>query len=107
MKGQETEMLFGGIVSSLRGSLSPQKALKLANVYLETAFSTTDSDIALVLCHDTEVSLYQAKKSARHDKNATVIKGIATAYIGLGKLLESHGHVGGAQASFKKAEKLG
>ncbi|KAF9350706.1 hypothetical protein BGX34_001027, partial [Mortierella sp. NVP85] len=100
-------MLFGRIVSSPRGSLSPQKALELANVYLETAFSTTDSDIALVLCHDTEVSLSQAKKSALHDKKATVTKGIATAYIGLGKLLESHGHLGGAQASFKKAEKLG
>jgi hypothetical protein len=100
-------MMFGSIVSSPRGSLSPQKALELANVYLETAFNTTDSDIALVLCHDTEVSLSQAKKSARHDKNATVTKAIATAYISLGKLLESRGHVDGAQASFNKAEKLG
>jgi hypothetical protein len=100
-------MLFGSIVSSPRASLSPQKVLDLANVYLETAFNTTDSEIALVLCHDTEVSLSQAKKSVKHDKNPTVVKGIATAYIGLGKLLESRGHVGGAQASFKKAEKLG
>jgi hypothetical protein len=100
-------MLFGSIVSSPRGSLSPQKALELANIYLENAFNTTDSDIALILCHDTEVSLYQAKKSVENDKNQTVTKGIATAYIGLGKLLESRGHVKGAQASFKKAEKLG
>ena len=100
-------MVFGSIVSSPRGSLSPQKALELANVYLETAFNATDSEIALVLCHDTEVSLSQARKSVKHDKIQTVTKGIATAYIGLGKLLESRGHVGGAEASFKKAEKLG
>jgi hypothetical protein len=100
-------MIFGGIVSSPRASLSPQKALELANIYLETAFNATDSDIALVLCHDTEESLSQARRSVKHDKNPTVIKGIATAYIGLGKLLESRGHVGGAQESFKKAGKLG
>jgi hypothetical protein len=100
-------MLFGSIVSSPRASLSPQKALDLANVYLETAFNILDSDIALVLCHDTEVSLSQARKSVKHDKNPTVIQGVATAYIGLGKLLESRGHVSGAQVSFKKAEKLG
>jgi len=97
--------MFGSIVSSPRGSLSSQKALELANVYLETAFNAVDSDIALVLCHDTEVSLFQAKKSVKNDKSPTVTKGIANAYIGLGKLLESRGHVGGAQASFRKAEK--
>jgi hypothetical protein len=104
---KEGKMIFGGIVSSPRGSLSPQKALDLANIYLETAFNTADSDISLVLCHDTEVSLSQARRSVKHDKSPTVVKGIAIAYIGLGKLLESRGHVGGAQASFKKAEKLG
>jgi hypothetical protein len=83
--------------------------LELANVYLETAFNTTDSEIALVLCHDTEVSLSQARKSVQNqnDKGPIVTEGIATAYIGLGKLLESRGYVGGAQASLKKAEKLG
>ncbi|KAF9358770.1 hypothetical protein BGX34_008775 [Mortierella sp. NVP85] len=100
-------MLFGSIVSSPRGSFSPQKTLELANVYLETAFNAIDSEIALVFCHDTEVSLSHARKSIKHDKNPTVAKGIATAYIGLGKLLESRGHLGGAQASFEKAEKLG
>lgn len=99
-------MVFGSITSSPRGSLSSQKALELANVYLETAFNTVDPEIALVLCHDTRVSLTLAKKSVKHDRNPTVIKGIATAYIGLGKLLESRGQIGGAHASFKKAEKL-
>ncbi|KAF9346498.1 hypothetical protein BGX34_003853, partial [Mortierella sp. NVP85] len=100
-------MVFSSIVSSPRGSLSPTKALELANLYLETAFNATDTEIVLVLCHDTEVSLSQVRKSVKYDKNPTVIQGAATAYIGLGKLLESRGHVGSAQASFKKAEKLG
>jgi len=99
--------MFGSIVSSPRGSLSPQKALELANAYLQAAYNAVDSDIALVLCHDTEVSLLQAKKSVKRDKNSTVTEGIATAFIGLGKLLESRGHAIEAQASFKKAQKLG
>jgi hypothetical protein len=100
-------MVFGNIVSSPRGSLLPQKALDLANIYLENAFNANDSDIALVLCHDTEVSLHQAKKHVKRDENRTVAEGIATAYIGLGKLLESLHQVKGAQASFKEADKLG
>jgi len=90
-----------------RGSLSSQQTLELANIYLEGAFNATAPDIAFVLCHDTEVSLSQAKKSAKQDKNATVNEGIVTAYIGLGKLLESLHNLQGAEASFKKAQKLG
>lgn len=100
-------MVFGGIVSSPRGSLSSQQALDLANIYLENATKTTDQDIALVLCHDTEVSLSQAKKAVKQAEAQTMIQGIATAYIGLGKLLESLNHASEAQASFKRAEKLG
>jgi hypothetical protein len=98
--------MWFSIVSSPRGSLSPQQTLELANVYLENAFDAKDPDIALVLCHDTEVALYQAKKSAKHDKNPGVTKGVATAYIGLGKLLESR-QVSGVEAIFKKAKTLG
>ncbi|KAF9346257.1 hypothetical protein BGX34_004073, partial [Mortierella sp. NVP85] len=91
----------------LTGSLPPQKILELANIYLENAFNATDLDIALVLCHDTQVSLSQAKKSVQRDKDQLVTEGIAIAYIGLGKLLEKHGHVDEAEISFKKAEKHG
>lgn len=100
-------MVFGGIVSSPRGSLSPQQALKLANVYLENACNVSDLEIALVLCHDAEVSLSQAKKTAKNGDNRSVLDGIATAYIGLGKLLETRGHGNEAQVSYKKAIKLG
>ena len=97
------------IVSSPRGSLSPQLALKLANVYLENASTCNidDRDIALVLCHDTEMSLSQAKKSIRRPEDQYVNVEIATAYMDLGNLLESQGHLNEAKASYKKAEKLG
>jgi len=104
---EKIKMAFGNIVMSPQGTLSPEKTLELANIYLENAFSTTDSDIALVLCRDTELSLYQANKSAKQEKNRTVVGEIATAYIGLGKLLESLHQIKGAYASFRKAEKLG
>ncbi|KAK3807633.1 MAG: hypothetical protein J3Q66DRAFT_374382 [Benniella sp.] len=100
-------MVFGGIVSSPRGNLTSQQSLELANVYLENATRATDPNIALVLCHDTEVSLSQAKRTVNHSDGKSVREGIATAYIDLGKLLRSRGHHREAQASYKKAGKLG
>ncbi|KAG0228904.1 hypothetical protein BGX31_006419 [Mortierella sp. GBA43] len=97
-------MVFGSAFSSPLGSLSSKQALELANVYLENARSAVDLDIALVLCHDTEVSLSQAKK---HPDNQTIIEGIATAYGDLGSQLEIRGNDSGAQAMYKKAGKLG
>ena len=96
------------IVSSPRGTLSPQQALKLANVYLENASTCIpdDRDIALVLCHDAEMSLSQAKKSIRRPEDQYMNMEIATAYMDLGNLLESQGHLNEATASYKKAEKL-
>jgi hypothetical protein len=100
-------MVFGSVISSPLGSLSPQKALALANVYLDNAYKSSDSDIALVLCHDTEVSLFQAKKATKHSKDPMTIEGIATAYMDLSKLLERHGHGNESRAICKKGEKLG
>jgi len=100
-------MVFSSIVSSPRGTLSPQQALKLANVYLENACHADDTDIALVLCHDSEISLYQAKKAVKRVEDQYVIKEIATAYIDLGNLLERRGRGNEAKISYKKAGKLG
>jgi hypothetical protein len=100
-------MVFGSIVSSPRANLSGRQALELASMYLENASNASDADISLVLCHDTEVSLYQAKKAIKHAENQSLVDGIATTYIGLGRLLERRGHGTSAKASFKKAEKLG
>jgi hypothetical protein len=100
-------MVFGGISSSPRSTLSPQQAIELANLYLMNARNATDSDIALVLCHDTAITLSHAKKVAKSGESPTVTDKIATAYIDLGRMLESHGNINGAQAVYKKAGKLG
>jgi hypothetical protein len=100
-------MVFGGIVSSPRAYLSAHQALELANVYLENANNASDADISMVLCHDTEVSLSQARKAIKHSENQSLVDGIVTAYTDLGRLLERRGHGTEAQISYKKAEKLG
>jgi len=100
-------MVFGGIVTSPRGTLSPLQALELARVYLENANRMTDAKISLVLCHDTEVSLSQARRAAKYADDPSLKEGTATAYIGLGQLLHNRGHHVEAHTSFKKAQKLG
>ncbi|KAK3821635.1 MAG: WD40-repeat-containing domain protein [Benniella sp.] len=84
--------MFSRKTPSSQGPLSPQQALELANIYLEKASKTTDPDIALILCCDTEFSLSEAKEAAKHVKNQTVIRGIARAYIELEKLREGLRH---------------
>lgn len=100
-------MLFGGIISSPRDSLLPEQALKLANIYLDNACKTDDPYIALVLCHDTEVSLSQAKRASKRLKVQDVSEGVAYAYVELGKLLDTRGRSDEAQACYKKGEKIG
>jgi hypothetical protein len=101
-------MVFGHIISSQpRGGLSAQQSLRLANFFLDGAGKEHDRDIALALCHETEVTLSQAKKSAKRSDDQSVQHGIAIAYIGLGKVLDTHEHRNEAQAIYKKAEKMG
>jgi hypothetical protein len=61
----------------------------------------------LVLCHDAEISLSQAKKAAKRTENKAMREGIAAVYSGLGELLEHDGHGNEAQAFYKKSGKLG
>jgi hypothetical protein len=82
-------MVFGSIISSPRGNLSLQQVLDLANIYLANARSTLDPNIALVLCHDTEVSLSHVKRAAKHTEDKAMREGIATVYIGLGELKQA------------------
>ena len=99
---------FGNVAyTSPQGILSPEQALKHAGIYLENGSKTDDPSIALVLCHDTDVTLYQAKRHVKHDKNPALAKRIATTYISLGHLLTYHGRADGAHASFRRAKKLG
>ncbi|KAF9355436.1 hypothetical protein BGX34_010485, partial [Mortierella sp. NVP85] len=107
-------MLSRSIVPTPKDGLSLRQALALSQVYLENAYRTTDHDIALVLCHDTEFALTQAKNAnKRHPlppgdpEYKNLRDGIASAYIDLGKLLEKQGFSAVAQAICKKAEKWG
>jgi len=100
-------MVFGSVISSPRANLSPHQILDLANTYLDNARRTTDLNIALVLCHDTEVSLSQVKRVTKHVDDKVIRDGIATVYLGLAGFLESQGHRVEAQTFFKKSEKLG
>ncbi|KAK3823425.1 MAG: hypothetical protein J3Q66DRAFT_366571 [Benniella sp.] len=107
LEDESPQMVFGSVISSPLCSLSPQKALELANLYLDNAYKASDSDIALILCHDTKVSLFQAKKATKQSKDPMAIEGIATAYMDLSKLLEKHGHESESRTICKKGEKLG
>jgi len=100
-------MVFGNVVSSQRGHLSPQQSLNLANIYLECAGKAQDTDIALALCQHTEVSLFQAKKAVKHADDQTMRRGFGTAYIGFGRVLDKQGRISEAKTIDKKAEKLG
>jgi hypothetical protein len=101
-------MVFGSIISSPRGNLSLQQVLDLANIYLENAYKSTDPDIVLVLCHDTEVSLTHVKKAAKTSNEDKSMHGkIAAVYVGLGDLLHSNSHRDEAQVFYKKSEKWG
>jgi len=99
--------MFGIIITSPRGKLTLQQSLDLANIYLEFAGKAQDLDIALTLCHDTEVSLLHAKKAAKYAEDQKVRHGIATGYIRLGRILAIRGLLSESQAIYKKAEKLG
>ncbi|KAK3823292.1 MAG: WD40-repeat-containing domain protein [Benniella sp.] len=100
------KMVFGTVIASPMSSLSPQQALELASIYLEKACNTRDRVIILVFCHEAEMSLLRAKKVAKHNKDQTIIEGIATAYIHLSKLLDKSDRIAEAQAIRKKVEKL-
>jgi hypothetical protein len=107
-------MAFGKIVPSHLGALSLKQALELTNLYLENAYKIADHDIALVLCHEAEVALSQAKSANKkihappEDTHYQVLRdGVAAAYIDLGKLLERKGYLDASHSICKKAAKWG
>ncbi|KAF9353827.1 hypothetical protein BGX34_011352, partial [Mortierella sp. NVP85] len=100
-------MVLWSIISSPRAGLSSQQVLDLANVYLENARKAVDPNIALVLCHDTEVSMSQVKRAARHTNDTNMHEDIAAIYIELGDFLDARGRKNEAQAFYKKSVKWG
>ncbi|KAK3810989.1 MAG: quinon protein alcohol dehydrogenase-like superfamily [Benniella sp.] len=100
-------MVFGSVISSSRSTLSLQQALDLANVYLDNARKVLDPSIALVLCHDTELSLTQVKRAAKHTHDNIMREGIASVYIELADFLDTQGRKTEAQTFYKKSVKWG
>jgi hypothetical protein len=107
-------MVFGIVTPSHLSVLSLQQALELSNIYLENAYRATDRKITLVLCHEAEVALSQAKSANKKypahpdDTNHQALReGVAIAYIDLGKLMEKRGYQDEAKAICRKAEKWG
>lgn len=100
-------MVFGHVLPSTRGNLSPQQLLDIVNIYLENASRVQDPDVIFVLCYEAEVSLSQTKKAAKAANDQAALHGIATAYVELGRVLNNQGHHNEAEAIHKKAEKLG
>jgi hypothetical protein len=98
-------MVFGFI--RRRSTLSPAQLLELANISLANAQCTKDPKIAVALGHETGVSLSRAIKAAKRAKVLTIRDGVATAYIELGIVLDSHEKHDDAQTSYKKADELG
>ncbi|KAG0234983.1 hypothetical protein BGX31_004386 [Mortierella sp. GBA43] len=103
-------MLLRSIVPSPKGALSLQEILQLTDIYLENAIRANDNNVVLVLCHNAEVALSQAKNpfkkssSNSEDRDSRLV---AAAYFDLGKLLEGQGHQEGAQALYKRCKKWG
>ncbi|KAF9349119.1 hypothetical protein BGX34_002021, partial [Mortierella sp. NVP85] len=100
-------MVFSSVISSQREHLPLRKILDLANLYLENACKSTDPEIVLILCHDTEVSLSHAKKTARKSGDESMNGLIAAIHVDLSDLLERQGHRDEATTFRKKSEKWG
>ncbi|KAF9996994.1 hypothetical protein BGZ65_007425, partial [Modicella reniformis] len=103
--------MFHSTGSSSHATLSPQKALDLTNVYLENARKVNDPQLALELCRDAETSLSQVMKMdlnpPRDTQDQPLRERVASSCFELGQLQDHLGSGDKAQASYKKAGKLG
>lgn len=98
---------IGSVISSPKANLPIQQILDIANAYLENARNAQDPNVALVFCHDTEVSLSILKRSGKQIKDNAMRGRIATVYSELADLLEYQGRQDEASAFYKKSEKWG
>lgn len=98
-------MVFGDSNVLPRNTLTPEQYLELAKAYLEIAGRTRDCDIVLKLCHETEVALSLARKSARSITDPVVHKEVGTVLFELCRFLNSRRYFIEAQGIQKKADK--
>ncbi|KAI8598045.1 hypothetical protein EDD21DRAFT_407134, partial [Dissophora ornata] len=98
----------------LRGVLTPQTALELANVHLENARKAKSSELTEKFCKDAETDLARIRKSVRityvsssRDEDRALCNEIATTHCELGKLWDDLGHHNKAQDSYKNEKQWG
>ncbi|KAI8345079.1 hypothetical protein B0O80DRAFT_431879 [Mortierella sp. GBAus27b] len=97
--------MFGIIARSPR-DLSLHQRLEVTLAHLDNARNATDPTVALVFCHETEMSLYKLQSTTRFIANQKPIyMEIKKIYIGLGEVLDAHGHSGVAQAYYKESRR--
>ncbi|KAF9353765.1 hypothetical protein BGX34_011392 [Mortierella sp. NVP85] len=100
-------MLHSSIVPLPKGALPSQQALRLSNIYLENAAKVVDNvndhDIALMLCHNTEVTLAQLTNKKTGYK--TVLVEVVAAYNNLSNLLKRLGYTAESQKLLNKTDK--
>ncbi|KAI8596563.1 hypothetical protein EDD21DRAFT_243656, partial [Dissophora ornata] len=96
----------------LRGALTPQTALDLANGYLENAQKAKNSEVALTFCKHAETDLDRIRTSVRktsvsssRDEDRALCNEIATTHFELGKLLDGLGCRSKAENSYKNEKK--
>ncbi|KAF9916022.1 hypothetical protein BX616_004801 [Lobosporangium transversale] len=107
--------MLGTRFTSSRGVLSPSKALKLFNLYMEdTQRMNDDPDILTELCLDANFALSRIQRSERRDlvssgslEDMVLYQSIASAHFEIARLFERLGRSSDAQKSDRKAEKWG
>ncbi|KAI8596480.1 hypothetical protein EDD21DRAFT_408334, partial [Dissophora ornata] len=106
--------MLSSLVSLMKGNLSPQAALELANAHLDSARNANSSEMTLTYCDEADTALSRIERSKRKDLVASstvedriLRQKIAATYFALGELLNSLGYRGMAHASDKKAKKWG
>lgn len=82
---------------------TPLQHIELAKAYVEAASKAQDSEIALRLCHDAEVTLSHVKKP-RGAEDPNLRDGVATTFVELGKVLDKLNHQAEARTFREKAE---
>ncbi|KAI8596515.1 hypothetical protein EDD21DRAFT_408311, partial [Dissophora ornata] len=107
-KAEKEQASGRSVVDRLRGVLTPQVALELANGHLENALKTKNSEVALQFCKDAGGVLARIPTSVRktsRDEDRDLCNKIATTHFKLGKLLDDWGFSDKAQDNYKNEKK--
>jgi len=101
------KMLSSSIVPLPKSALPSQQVLRLSNIYLADAARVVDNnndhDIALMLCHNAEVTLSQVTNKKAGYK--AVLGEVIAAYNNLSNLLKQLGYTAESQKLLNKTEK--